>query len=85
MPRFIIVVQHRLGLLVKILRWFLLLKRKFITLTIFYFPECSEGYYGYDCAHRCETCNNTICGRYEGNCIDGCVEGFKGHQCLDPG
>lgn len=35
MPRFIVVIQNRSGLLVKILRWFLLLKRKFITLTIF--------------------------------------------------
>ena len=35
MARFIVVIQNRSGLLVKILRWFLLLKRKFITLTIF--------------------------------------------------
>lgn len=42
MPRFIIVVQNRSGLLVKILRWFLLLKRKFITLTIFIFQNAPK-------------------------------------------
>ena len=44
--------------------------------------ECSDGNHGLDCVDHCETCNNTLCERFEGNCTHGCIEGFKGHQCL---
>lgn len=54
-------------------------------LTILYSSECSSGYYGLNCEDQCNTCNSTLCERFEGNCTYGCNEGFKGHQCLSPG
>jgi hypothetical protein len=52
---------------------------------VLYFTECSAGDHGFDCVDRCGTCNNTLCERFEGNCTQGCIEGFKGHQCLISG
>ena len=46
-----------------------------------YFAECSDG----DCAEHCNTCNSTLCEPFEGNCTDGYIEGYTGHQCLAPG
>ena len=53
--------------------------------TLLFFTECSDGDHGFDCVDRCETCNNTLCERFEGNCTHGCIEGFKGHQYLVSG
>jgi hypothetical protein len=52
----------------------------FIMWTVLYFTECSDGNHGFDCVDHCETCNNTLCERFEGNCTHGCIEGFKGHH-----
>jgi hypothetical protein len=58
---------------------------RFIMWTVLYFTECSDGDHGFDCVYHCETCHNILCERFEGNCTHGCIEGFKGHQCLVSG
>ena len=47
--------------------------------------ECSDGEHGFDCADHCNTCESTVCERFEGNCTYGCIEGFAGHMCLFSG
>jgi hypothetical protein len=44
-------------------------------------PECNNGTYGFNCEGTCKTCQNTSCERFKGNCTDGCIKDFEGHQC----
>lgn len=45
---------------------------------------CSTGEYGLHCKQRCSAfCNSSgICHPLTGECIDGCIEGWEGAQCL---
>ena len=37
--------------------------------------------YGFNCKETCNGCQDKSCERFEGNCTDGCIKGFNGHQC----
>jgi hypothetical protein len=56
-----------------------------LILTVLYFTAYSDGEHGFDCAEHCNTCNSTLCEPFEGNCTNGCIEGYTGHQCLVSG
>ncbi|CAG2203571.1 unnamed protein product [Mytilus edulis] len=43
--------------------------------------ECVYGYFGFNCAYRCETCFNQSCDIFEGNCRVGCNDGYRGRKC----
>ena len=49
------------------------------------FTEFSACGHGFDCVDRCGTCNYALCERFEGNGTHGCIQGFKGHQCIVSG
>ncbi|XP_065926734.1 uncharacterized protein [Magallana gigas] len=46
--------------------------------------SCSTGEYGLHCKQRCSAfCNSSgICHPLTGECVDGCIEGWEGAQCL---
>ncbi|CAC5380722.1 unnamed protein product [Mytilus coruscus] len=46
--------------------------------------ECVSGYFGFNCAHLCETCFNQSCDIFEGNCRVGCNDGYRGRKCETP-
>ncbi|XP_052059394.1 receptor-type tyrosine-protein phosphatase mu-like isoform X2 [Mytilus californianus] len=45
--------------------------------------ECSPGYFGFSCMYSCKGCYNRSCDIYDGNCTDGCIEGYSGPICKD--
>ena len=44
---------------------------------IFFSSECTSGTYGVNCEYSCDTCVNKLCGRQDGQCTYGCIDGFK--------
>ena len=46
-----------------------------------FFSECTPGTYVVNCESRCDTCVGKICESRDGNCTNGCIEGFKGVRC----
>lgn len=43
---------------------------------------CSEGYFGGKCASTCGQCSNKkVCHHVTGNCIEGCLPGYKEPKC----
>lgn len=44
--------------------------------------ECSAGYFGGNCASMCGHClNRTLCHHVTGNCVEGCLPGYKEPTC----
>ena len=45
------------------------------------FAGCVDSY-GKDCRYPCgKHCVNGACDRFNGSCVDGCVDGFIGEKC----
>ena len=50
--------------------------------TLFSFVACPLGTYDYACREICGECyQRQSCNHMNGNCADGCKEGFKGELC----
>ena len=45
--------------------------------------ECSSGAYGKDCTKKCSgyCLHNKTCNHIDGNCTDGCQDGYIGNNC----
>ena len=47
----------------------------------FFLTECNFGTSGFNCEHKCDTCNKSICERIDGYCTNGCIAGYYGYLC----
>ncbi|XP_062587741.1 uncharacterized protein LOC134249391 [Saccostrea cucullata] len=45
---------------------------------------CENGFYGQNCSKQCSNCLNNKCNPFNGNCIEGCKNGYISHRCENP-
>lgn len=61
--------------------------KKFICIKInyFYFVECENGTYGYNCVNNCSghCLNDSFCNIQTGNCDSGCTPGYSKNNCSE--
>ena len=44
-------------------------------------PECRQNRYGNDCNATCGHCLHSKCNHVNGNCDNGCENGYEGNLC----